>query len=228
MKEGETRQREHRPGAEPVGQTAGGEVAEGHHPAARPPVQGQHPAADVIGGGDLEQGRRQRDEHRLCQTDGRRREQRTGPGDGVAEGHQRQPAEDARREEQIPAVDPSREAGKQEGADERTAADRHHEQAIGRAGRTEHIRRQPGQGRVVAHREGTMKEDERDQRGHDRGVEGGADTLPELRQRVVVRAAALVRYLAQHPDLPDGQGREHGRDEEGAGATADVEQRRGQ
>ena len=73
-----------------------------------------------------------------------------------------------------------------------------------------------------------MKEDERDQRGHDRGVEGGADPLRELRQRVVIRAAALVRDLAQHPDLPERQGGEHGRDEEGAGATADVEQRGGQ
>ena len=51
---------------------------------------------------------------------------------------------------------------------------------------------------------------------------------PELRQRVVVRAAALVRYLAQHPDLPEGQGGERGRDKEGAGATADMEERRGQ
>src|SRR2546422_8279519 len=52
--EDETRQGDHRSGAEPVGKTAGGEVAEGHHAPARPPVQRQHPAANVIGGGNLE------------------------------------------------------------------------------------------------------------------------------------------------------------------------------
>src|SRR5215510_5346586 len=97
--EGETRQREHGAGAPPVYQTAGDEVADAHHPARRPPVQCHHPTADVIGYGDLEQRRRERDEHRLGQTDRRRREQRTGPGHGIGEGHQRQATEDARREE---------------------------------------------------------------------------------------------------------------------------------
>ena len=36
-----------------------------------------------------------------------------GQETAYAEGHQCQPAEDARREEQIPEVNPSREAGKQ-------------------------------------------------------------------------------------------------------------------
>src|SRR5215470_19640914 len=44
--EGETRQREHEPGAPPVHETAGDEVADAHHPARRPPIQCHHPTAD--------------------------------------------------------------------------------------------------------------------------------------------------------------------------------------
>jgi len=51
---------------------------------------------------------------------------------------------------------------------------------------------------------------------------------PELHERVVVRAAALGGALAEQSDLPQGQARQRGRDEEGAGAAADMEQRRGQ
>src|SRR6059036_255065 len=37
-----------------------------------------------------------------------------------------------------------------------------------------------------------------------------------------------VGHLAEQSDLPEGQGGQRGRDEEGAGATSDMEQRRGQ
>jgi len=49
-----------------------------------------------------------------------------------------------------------------------------------------------------------------------------------LRERVAVRAATLVRDLAQHQDRAGGQGEKCRREQESADATTRVEQRRGQ
>jgi hypothetical protein len=70
-----------------------------------------------------------------------------------------------------------------------------------------------------------VKENKGDHRAHDRRGDA-ADALCELRQRVVIRAAALVRTWLT-PRSPRARAKS-GRNEEGAGAAADVEQRRGQ